>query len=80
MTICMNFIRKNLWSVQLLHHKDFQESVTKVFARMQRFLESHNAGDLFSDSVVVSFTLLTQEFFSRAGVLSANTRQPILYK
>lgn len=62
----MNFIRKNLWSVQLLHHKDFQESVTKVFARMQRFLESHNAGDLFSDSVVVSFTLLTQEFFSRA--------------
>lgn len=76
----MNFIRKNLWSVQLLHHKDFQESVTKVFARMQRFLESHNAGDLFSDSVVVSFTLLTQEFFSRAGVLSANTRQPILYK
>lgn len=48
----MNFIRKNLWSVQLLHHKDFQESVTKVFARMQRFLESHNAGDLFSDSVV----------------------------
>lgn len=76
----MNFIRKNLWSVQLLHHKDFQESVTKVFARMQRFLESHNDGDLFSDSVVVSFTLLTQEFFSRAGVLSANTRQPILYK
>lgn len=76
----MNFIRKNLWSVQLLHHKDFQESVTKVFALMQRFLESHNAGDLFSDSVVVSFTLLTQEFFSRAGVLSANTRQPILYK
>lgn len=76
----MNFIRKNLWSVQLLHHKDFQESVTKVFARMQRFLESHNAGDLFSDSVVLSFTLLTQEFFSRAGVLSANTRQPILYK
>lgn len=70
----MNFIRKNLWSVQLLHHKDFQESVTKVFARMQRFLESHNAGNLFSDSVVVSFTLLTQEFFSRAGVLSANTR------
>lgn len=48
----MNFIRKNLWSVQLLHHKDFQESVTKVFARMQRFLKSHNAGDLFSDSVV----------------------------
>lgn len=76
----MNFIRKNLWSVQLLHHKDFQESVTKVFALMQRFLESHNAGDLFSDSVVLSFTLLTQEFFSRAGVLSANTRQPILYK
>lgn len=75
----MNFIRKNLWSVQLLHHKDFQESVTKVFARMQRFLESHNAGDLFSDSVVLSFTLLAQ-FFSRAGVLSANTRQPILYK
>lgn len=70
----MNFIRKNLWSVQLLHHKDFQKSVTKVFARMQRFLEGHNAGDLFSDSVVVSFTLLTQEFFSRAGVLSANTR------
>lgn len=60
----MNFIRKNLWSVQMLHHKDFQESVTKVFARMQRFLESHNAGDLFSDSSCKFHVVDTRIFFS----------------
>lgn len=51
------FIRKNLLNVQLLHHKDFQKSVAKVIIRLQRLsLESHNAVDLFSVSVLVCFT------------------------
>lgn len=84
MTICMNFIWMNLLTMELLHHKEFQEPFTELWTRHQRLHISHYAGGPFKGSGVVNFTLLTQELNSRiffsslAGVLLANTQYEYL--
>lgn len=80
MTICMNFIRFNVWTVQLMHHKKIQGPIVKLKTCLQRLQRSHYATGLTRGFGVVTLTSLTQELNSRfffsslAGVLPASAQ------